>query len=126
MDQENKKKIKDAELIHFSTTAQKTYERLNGTYESIKMVLKDGWILYHTIYLISNILGIAVHPFFFSFSLSYLIIRSKVLMNVLRAVYEPRWQIIFTIFLLIGVTYIFTLFSYVSFHEDFHEGIENS
>jgi hypothetical protein len=124
--QDSKKRNKDGELFAIFETTARAYNKITRYYEITKMVVTDELILYHTLYFIFTILGIAYHPFFFAFCLSYLIIRSPVLINVLKAVYEPRWQITLTLFLLIVVSYFFSIVSYVWFFEDFDESIQNS
>jgi len=125
-EQDAKKRFKDSEIYKQEHSTIRAYNKLHGYYEATKMVLTDSMILYHLLYFIFTILGVAYHPFFFAFCLTYLIVRSPVLINVLKAVYEPRWQIILTLFLLFIVSYFFSIISYVSFNEDYDTSLGNA
>ena len=124
--QDTKNKMKDSGIITNENITNRTYDKLKAAYQIAKLLLSDIMILYHIIYFIFTLLGAAYHPFFFSFSLTYLIVRSSVLINVLRAVYEPRMQIILTLFLTLIVFYVFTIFSYMIFYSDYNEQLVNS
>jgi hypothetical protein len=52
--------------------------------------LKDFEILFYIAYGTTAVLGITVHPFFFVFHLSEILIRYPTLKSVIRSVYEPR------------------------------------
>jgi hypothetical protein len=55
------------------------YTKAKNFFSMSKNVLTDGPIIYHILYFITLILGLAYHHLFFSFSLSYLIYRSNTL-----------------------------------------------
>ena len=125
-EQDQKKRQKDADYAMRENTTYKAYNKLHGYYEALKMIVTDKLILYHTLYFIFTILGVTFHPFFFAFCLTYLIVRSAVLINVLKAVYEPRYQIILSLFLFFVVAYFFSIFSYMLFYDDYNDSLQNS
>jgi inositol 1,4,5-triphosphate receptor type 1/inositol 1,4,5-triphosphate receptor type 3 len=125
-EQDMKKRIKDSGMIINEDISDKALKKVTGAYEVTKLIFTDKLILYHTLYFIFAILGVAFHPFFLAFCLTYLIVRSSVLINVLKAAYEPRYQIIYTLFLFVVVYYIFSIFSYMIFHTDYNESLENA
>lgn len=69
----------------------------------------------------SIILGLAHHPFWYTYLLSYLIYRSNTLLNVLRAVWNPRYTIMVTIFMMLIMIYCFTIFSYWYYPNDYSD-----
>ena len=85
---------------------------------TLHMIL-DAQILYQFCLLISIGFGIFWHPFAYAFLLTYPIITSRILINVLKVVWVPRQQIIYTLFLFIILVYILTLVSYWHYHDDF-------
>ena len=125
-EQDMKRRSKGTEAYYSDYTAVRYYNKLHTVFGATKMVVTDNLILYHILYFILTVLGVAYHPFFFAFCLTYLIVRSAVLINVLKAVYEPRQQILLTLFLFIIVSYFFSIFSYMLLHGDYHESLENS
>lgn len=125
-EQDQKKRQKDSGIEMMYNTTYKAYNKVHGYYEATKMIVTDKLILYHTLYFIFTILGVVFHPFFFAFCLTYLIVRSAVLINVLKAVYEPRYQIILSLFLFFVVAYFFSIFSYMLFFEDYDDSLQNS
>ena len=125
-DQDTKNRMKDLGIITNESITHRTYNKVKAVYELLMLIFSDVMILYHVIYFIFTLLGAAYHPFFFSFCLTYLIVRSSVLINVLRAVYEPRMQIILTLFLTLIVFYVFTIFSYMIFYRDYDSSLSNS
>jgi len=64
-------------------------------------------------------LGTLIHPFFFTFHLSEIIIRYPTLKSVINSVIYPRTQLFLTYILYLIITYIFTLAAFVFFYEDF-------
>jgi hypothetical protein len=124
-------------LIHDALKTDKTeniviasvtsvYTKLTHVYYGTKMVLTDLIILYHILYFFALILGLAYHPFCFSFSLTYIIYRSSTLMKVLEAGYSPRYKILWTLVLFMMVTYFFSIYSYWQLSSDYNQHINNS
>ena len=52
--------------------------------------LADVEVLYYLCYGCMSIIGLVIHPFFFAFHLSVILIRYPTLKNVIRAISEPR------------------------------------
>lgn len=52
--------------------------------------LADFEVIYYLAYGCMAVLGLTIHPFFFSFHLSVILIRYPTLKNVIRAVSEPK------------------------------------
>ena len=121
-----KKREKKADDAPLETEAVKLWNKISGIYTTSEMIIMDIQISYQMLYLIFTILGLVYHPFFYCFCLTYLIVRSKILINVLRAVYGPRKQIVLTLFLLIIVTYMFSILAYSQFHSDYNNSLGNS
>jgi hypothetical protein len=65
----------------------------------------------------SVILALVVHPFFYAFSLLYIIITNPTLNKLIDSIIDPRKQILWTFGLLIGSVYMITLV-YFYFYED--------
>jgi hypothetical protein len=53
-------------------------------------ILKEIEVVYYLAYGALAIIGTVVHPFFFAFHLTEILIRYPTLKNVIRAVWEPR------------------------------------
>lgn len=64
-------------------------------------------------------MAIVEHPFFLGFHLADIIIRSPLLKNLLRAIYEPREQLLLALLLFFTVIYVFTLVSFGFLFDDF-------
>jgi len=88
---------------------------------SIFRGLKDFDILHNCCSILFAILGLAVHPFFFFFTLSHFV-RIELLKNVLKAVWDPRVSLFLTILVFLLTEYYFTLIGYTVFSSDYDEG----
>jgi len=69
--------------------------------------------LYYIIYCMLSLLGAFFHPFCFVLMMTEVFIRYKMLQNVIKSVWVPRKQLIYTFLLLWMVIYIFTLYAYL-------------
>lgn len=76
-------------------------------------------LLYYLAGMMFALLGLFRHMFFFSFHLTYLIIASPTLLNVLRAIWETKKRLILTFVLYLFLIYIFALFAYSFFRTHF-------
>ena len=76
-------------------------------------LLTDFYVLYYLCYGAAAVFGTIVHPFFFAFHLFEVLIRFPVLLNVVKSVWQPRKQILYTGLLFIIMMYVFSLFAYV-------------
>ena len=50
-------------------------------------VVRDLHLVYNFLYILFAILGVAVHPFFFGFHLTFPLVRSADMRNILRAIH---------------------------------------
>jgi len=85
----------------------------------IFLSLKSADIVYYLAYAIFAILGSAVHPFFFAFHLTEILRRYPTLKNVIKAIVEPRRQLGLTFLFYLILTYIFSLFAFEFFADDY-------
>lgn len=76
-----------------------------------ELTLHSG-IFYYMLYLTSAILGIYMHPFAFTFTLSDLINRFPSMKIIFRAVYVPRKSLILTLLMIILMCYVLALLWY--------------
>ena len=81
--------------------------------------LQDIEVIYYIAYGLLAVLGTFLHPFFFTFHLTEIIIRYPTLKNVLKSVSIPRKQFYLTFILFLIFVYSFTILSYTFFHEDY-------
>lgn len=79
---------------------------------TVYYLLSDFYVLYYGIYILTAIVGMVFTPFFFFYHLFDALVRYPVLLNVVKAVWNPRKSIMFTYFLFIVLMYVFTLFGY--------------
>jgi len=70
--------------------------------------------------MIFAILGTISHPFYFSFHTSIVLTRYPILENVLRSVWDPRKKLLNSILFMLYAIYIFSIFAFVYFYEDFN------
>lgn len=87
---------------------------------SFKIYLTDFTMLFYLLYLVFIILGLTVHPFFYAFHLTDFL-RIAILKNVLKAIWNPKMQILLTLVFFILVEYYFTLISYSFFSDHYYE-----
>ena len=59
------------------------------------------------------ILGTTVHPFFYAFHLTVVLIRYPLLNNVIKSITEPKEALILTLVLLLILSYVYTLVAYL-------------
>ena len=109
--QKNKKKIESGQDFNFGNV-KNYYEKLFNFVELIISIVTDVQLLFFAGLFIMTILGLALEPMYYTYLIAYLIYKSETLINVLQAVWIPRYSIGLTIILLFIVTYVFTVFSY--------------
>ena len=80
-------------------------------------LLQQAKILFYMAYAALAFMGLFVHPFFFTFHLTEVMIRYPALKNVLRAVYDPRQQLLLTFCLFMLLCYIWAILGYMFFYE---------
>lgn len=91
--------------------------------QSTKAVLTNFTMLFYLLYICFLILGITFHPFFYAFHLSDFL-RISILKNVIKAIWNPKYQIFLTLIFFILVEYYFSIISYSAYYEHYYE--ENS
>ncbi|XP_072402535.1 inositol 1,4,5-trisphosphate receptor isoform X3 [Diabrotica undecimpunctata] len=89
---------------------------LTKTYQQI---LTDAELLYHLGYLIFCILGLIMHPFFYSVLLFDVVYREETLLNVIRSVTRNGRSIVLTAVLALILVYMFSIIGYMFFKNDF-------
>ena len=120
IDQENKLGEEIQGEHHFYNIT-KAYGKVYSYTVLIYNIVFNLQLIYYMSLLFSMILGLAYHPFFYTYTLSYLIYRSTTLINVLRAIWNPKYTIIVTIGMMFGVVYVFTVFSYWYYSDDYSD-----
>jgi len=89
-------------------------------------VLQSIEIVYYLIYLVMAILAVALHPFFFAFHLTEVIIRFPTLKDVLRSFWDPRNALGLALVLFIIFEYIASLIGFAAFSEDYQGNCETT
>ena len=90
-----------------------------GALEPIYDICSDATLLYYLALMVLTILGVAWHPFFYTFLLTYTVFRSLALRNVLQAIWLPREALVLTFALMLMVIYAFTVISFYYYAEDY-------
>lgn len=88
---------------------------LTKTYQQ---VITDAELVYHLVYLIFCVLGLA-HPFFYSVLLFDVVYREETLLNVIRSVTRNGRSMFLTAVLALFLVYIFSIIGYIFFKNDF-------
>ncbi|XP_066247239.1 inositol 1,4,5-trisphosphate receptor isoform X4 [Euwallacea similis] len=89
---------------------------LTKTYQQI---LTDAELVYHLTYLVFCMMGLVIHPFFYSFLLFDVVYREETLLNVIRSVTRNGRSIILTAVLALILVYMFSIIGYMFFRDDF-------
>jgi hypothetical protein len=89
---------------------------------TIIYLLSDFYVLYYLIYGCTAIVGTIYNPFLFAFHLFDVLVRYPVLLNVVKAVWQPKKAIMFTLFLFIVLMYVFSLIAYYWLYESYDRG----
>lgn len=91
-----------------------------GTFtKSVFEICTDLEIIYHLIFLSFGILGLFLHPFFYSVLLLHVIYSEETLRNVIRSVTRNGRSIILTAILAVILIYLFSIVGYLFFRDDF-------
>lgn len=72
----------------------------------------DFELLYYTLFWVLNVVSVALHPFYLTFHLSIIIIRSSIIKNLLYAIFGIIGKIILTLVIALIAIYWFTIWSY--------------
>ncbi|KOX73812.1 Inositol 1,4,5-trisphosphate receptor [Melipona quadrifasciata] len=87
--------------------------------KSLEQIVTNVEILYHMSYLIFCVLGICMHPFFYSVLLFDVVYREETLLNVIRSVTRNGRSIILTAVLALILVYMFSIIGFMFFKDDF-------
>ena len=91
-----------------------------GTFnKTVKEIVLDTEVLYHTGYLVLCISGLFVHPFFFSVLLFDVVKREETLLNVMKSVTRNGRSIILTAIFAMILVYLFSIVGFMFFQDDF-------
>jgi hypothetical protein len=72
-------------------------------------------ILYFLLCFIFFILGFSNHPSFFAFHITFIIVESPQMKNLLKAIWEPKTAILATLILMFIIVYLFSIVAYRAF-----------
>ncbi|KAK2589036.1 hypothetical protein KPH14_001879 [Odynerus spinipes] len=87
--------------------------------KSIEQIMTNVEILYHASYLMFCVLGLLMHPFFYSVLLFDVVYREETLLNVIRSVTRNGRSIILTAVLALILVYMFSIIGFMFFKDDF-------
>ncbi|XP_054006484.1 inositol 1,4,5-trisphosphate receptor isoform X12 [Hylaeus anthracinus] len=87
--------------------------------KSLEQIVTNVEILYHISYLMFCVLGICMHPFFYSVLLFDVVYREETLLNVIRSVTRNGRSIILTAVLALILVYMFSIIGFMFFKDDF-------
>ena len=111
IEEENKRKVESLKFFKLGAVSD-IYSKLYYLITLVINILTDVQMLFFIGLFIMTILGLILNPMYYTYLVAYLIYKSKTLMNVLQAVWIPKFSILATIALLFISTYVFTVFSY--------------
>ncbi|KAK9299763.1 hypothetical protein QLX08_007324 [Tetragonisca angustula] len=87
--------------------------------KSLEQIVTNVEILYHMSYLTFCVLGICMHPFFYSVLLFDVVYREETLLNVIKSVTRNGRSIILTAVLALILVYMFSIIGFMFFKDDF-------
>ncbi|CAL7936479.1 unnamed protein product [Xylocopa violacea] len=87
--------------------------------KSLEQIVTNVELLYHISYLMFCVLGICMHPFFYSVLLFDVVYREETLLNVIRSVTRNGRSIILTAVLALILVYMFSIIGFMFFKDDF-------
>ena len=82
-------------------------------------ILQEIEIIYYIAYGVLAFVGTVVHPFFFAFHLTEIMIRYPTLKNIVKSVYMPRKQLGLAFVLYLILNYIYSLIAYEWLQKDY-------
>ena len=82
-------------------------------------------ILYYLCYGALAYVGAFIHPFYFCFHLSEVLIRYPDLNNAVLAIYGPRWDLFYIMMFTLLIVYWFSIINYMLFFEMFRPTEDN-
>lgn len=85
----------------------------------VSQIIFNAELAYHVGYLILCILGLFMHPFFFSVLLFDVVYREETLLNVMKSVTRNGRSILLTAVFAIILVYLFSIIGFIFFKDDF-------
>lgn len=101
------------------STSKVSYQSVVKLGFKILKILSNIMMIYLILLLVSILMGIIWHPFFYCFLVSFIIVLNPQMNSLLRAIWEPKFAILGTIILMFLVMYFFVMISYNSFPTDY-------
>ncbi|XP_072419628.1 inositol 1,4,5-trisphosphate-gated calcium channel ITPR3 isoform X1 [Chiloscyllium punctatum] len=89
-----------------------------------KAMIMDMTFLYHIGYIVTSVLGLFVHEFFYSILLFDLIYREETLFNVIKSVTRNGRSILLTAVLALILVYLFSIVGFLFLKDDFILDVE--
>ncbi|XP_018312038.1 inositol 1,4,5-trisphosphate receptor isoform X1 [Mycetomoellerius zeteki] len=86
---------------------------------SVEQIITNIELLYHMSYVTFCVLGIFMHPFFYSVLLFDVVYREETLLNVIKSVTRNGRSIILTAVLALILVYMFSIIGFMFFKDDF-------
>ncbi|XP_011161060.1 inositol 1,4,5-trisphosphate receptor isoform X2 [Solenopsis invicta] len=86
---------------------------------SVGQIITNIELLYHMLYLAFCVLGIFMHPFFYSVLLFDVVYREETLLNVIKSVTRNGRSIVLTAVLALILVYMFSIIGFMFFKDDF-------
>jgi hypothetical protein len=86
---------------------------------TLYFTLSNVDVLYHLLYMVFSIFGIAYNPLFFSLHLLDVLYRYPSLQNVIKSVVLPRKSLLLTFILILILIYLFSIWAFLGFHNYF-------
>lgn len=84
---------------------------------TIFYVVSNIDVIYYLLYAVFSIMGIILHPFYFSLLLLDVVYRYPALQNVVNSIYLPRKALLLTFLLLLVIVYMFSIIGYWLFFD---------
>ena len=103
------------------TPREEVFRKVREIFTIGYYVMTDLLLVYYFGVLILTLLGVVYHPFFYTYLLTYPVLRSPPLMNVLQAIWYPRETLLLTICLMFTVIYALTVISFWAYADDYTE-----
>lgn len=90
--------------------------KLKSMLLTLYFTLSNIDVLYHLLYMIFSILGIAYNPLFFSLHLLDILYRYPSLQNVIKSIVLPRKSLMLTFILILILIYLFSIWGFLGFY----------
>ncbi len=94
---------------------------IKNSLKTVILFLKTIEVLYYVTYGLLSFMGVYVHPFFFAFHLTEILLRYPTLKNVIKSVWEPKDALILTFLLFLIIEYMFSLAAYSFIYKDYKD-----